>query len=194
MKNKGCLIGLIIAGIFLLFVIIAGVSLSSDYNKMVTLKEDVTKSWSEVENQFQRRMDLIPNLVNTVKGYAKHEKEVFTNIAEARAKLAGAKTVKDKINASNQFEGALSRLLVVVEKYPQLKADKNFTQLMDELSGTENRIAVARKRYNDAANRYNVYIKRFPKNLIASMFNFKEAPYFKAEKGAEKAPKVDFGN
>lgn len=163
------------------------------YNKFVNMDEGIKNAWAQVENQLQRRSDLIPNLVNTVKGYASHEKEVFTKVADARAKLAGAKNPTDKIEAANEMTSALSRLLVVVEQYPQLKADQSFNRLMDELAGTENRLAVERKRYNDQVLEYNAMRRRVPSNMIATMFAFVEAPYFKVPEAAKETPKVDFG-
>jgi LemA protein len=153
----------------------------------------VDSKYAQIENQLQRRLDLIPNLVNTVKGYANHEKEIMTDIAESRSKLAGANTPQDQAIANDQLTGALNRLLVVVEKYPDLKADANFRQLMDELSGTENRIAVAREDYNEEVNSYNKLRRAFPGNLIAGMFNFEKKEYFKANPNAKDAPTVDFG-
>ncbi len=181
-----------VIGIVLVILAILG-WIVGGYNSLVSKDVAVSTSWSQVENQYQRRMDLIPNLVNTVKGYAKHEKDIFIQVAEARAKLAGAKTVKDKIDAATGFEGALSRLLAIAENYPNLKADANFRQLMDNLEGTENRIAVARMRYNESVQNYNIAVRTFPTNIIARMFGFdKEKPLFQAVKGAENAPKVEF--
>ncbi len=180
--------------IIAIIVIIALIALPiiSAYNQLVSLREAVDLNWSQIETQMQRRADLIPNLVNTVKGYASHEKEIFEYVADARAKLAGAKTRADQIAANRQLDIALSRLLAIAESYPQLKADQTFLRLMDELAGTENRIAVARIRYNEAVKRYNVAIKRFPTNIIARMFGFEEQPYFKAEEGKKAVPKVNF--
>ena len=144
---------------------------------MVSSRENVDSKWSQVDNQLQRRSDLIPNLVNTVKGYASHEKEVFQSVSDARAKMAGAKSVGDKLSANTELSGALSRLLAVAENYPQLKADQNFRQLQDELSGTENRIAVARKDYNDAVQNYNTKIKSLPYSLFAGALGFTERDY-----------------
>lgn len=190
--KKGCAIGLAITGgIVLIGLIIAG-WVFSYYNRMVMANEQINSSWAQVENQLQRRLDLIPNLVSTVKGYAKHEKEIFTQIAEARSKLSGAQTIPQKIGAANMLEGALARLLVIIERYPDLKANQNFNRLMDELSGTENRIAVERRRYNEQVKEYNMMIKRIPGSFFAALFNFKEATYFKAEEKAKGVPKVEF--
>ncbi len=163
------------------------------YNKFTTQEEAIKASWGEVQNQLLRRNDLIPNLVETVKGYAAQEKEIFTRIADSRARLAGAKTPEETIAAANEQSSALSRLLVVVENYPNLKSDVNFQRLMDELSGTENRIAVARGRYNERIQEFNTSRRRFPSNLTAKMFGFKEYPYFEAPKDAQQVPKVNFG-
>jgi LemA protein len=162
------------------------------YNTMVTQSEQVDAAWSEVENQLQRRNDLIPNLVNTVKGFAAQEQDVLVKVTEARSRVAGAGTPEQKIQASNELSGALSRLLVVVEKYPELKSNQNFLRLQDELAGTENRLAVARMRYNEVVREYNTTIKKFPTNLMASVFGFQAKPYFEAPEGAKEAPKVEF--
>jgi LemA protein len=162
------------------------------YNQFVTLDEGVKSAWAQVENQLQRRYDLIPNLVETVKGYAKQEKDVLVEVTNARARVGGAATVPDKINANNELTGALSRLLVVVEKYPDLKSNQNFLRLQDELAGTENRIAVERKRYNDAVQGYNVAIRSFPANLLAGMFGFGKATFFEAPAAAKATPQVKF--
>lgn len=162
------------------------------YNKMVTLDEGVKTAWAQVENQLQRRMDLIPNYVETVKGYAKHEREVFIEVTNARSKVAGAVTPSQKIEGNNQLTAALSRLLLVVERYPDLKANQNFMRLQDELAGTENRIAVERMRYNEAVRVYNIYIRRFPTNILAGIFGFSRAPLFEAPEEAKKPPKVQF--
>jgi LemA protein len=163
------------------------------YNKFTGSEEAIKGQWAQVQNQLQRRNDLIPNLVETVKGYAAHEKEIFTAVAESRTKLSGAQTPADQIEAANQQSAALARLLLIVENYPQLKADATFRQLMDELSGTENRIAVERMRYNERVTEYNTLRRRFPSNVTAKMFGFKEYPYFEAPKEAQKAPPVNFG-
>ncbi len=161
-------------------------------NQLVYLDENINSSWAEIDNQLQRRNDLIPNLVATVKGYAAHENEIFTNIAEARSKLAGAGNVTEKAAANNQLESALSRLLVVVENYPQLKADQNFIRLQDELAGTENRLAVARKRYNDGVNTFNARIRSFPASIIANQMGFEKKSYFEIAESAREVPKVSF--
>jgi LemA protein len=162
------------------------------YNQLVSQNEAVDAGWSEVENQLQRRNDLIPNLVNTVKGFAAQEQNVLVGVTEARSRVAGAGTPADKMEASNQLSSALSRLLVVVEKYPELKSDRNFIQLQDELAGTENRLAVARNRYNDAVREYNTTAKRFPTLLIAKLFGFGEKTYFEAPETAREVPPVQF--
>lgn len=162
------------------------------YNRLVTLDEEVDAAWAQVETQLQRRYDLIPNLVETVKGFAAQEKEVFIKVTEARSRVAGAGTVPDKIEANNELSSALSRLLVVVERYPELKSNQNFIRLQDELAGTENRIAVARRRYNEAVKAYNVAIRRFPSNMIAGFFDFEKAAFFEAPKEAAEPPKVSF--
>src|SRR5688572_29020821 len=163
------------------------------YNKFTTQEEAIKAQWGEVQNQLLRRNDLIPNLVETVKGYAQQEKEIFTSIAASRAKLAGATTPAQTIEAANEQSSALSRLLVVVENYPQLKSDANFQRLMDELSGTENRISIARGRYNERIQEYNTTRRRFPSNMTAKVFGFEEYPYFAAPSDAQQAPKVNFG-
>jgi LemA protein len=162
------------------------------YNQFVTLDEAVKSSWAQVENQLQRRYDLIPNLVETVKGYAKQEKEVLVEVTNARARVGGATTVPDKISANNELSGALSRLLVVVEKYPDLKSNQNFLRLQDELAGTENRISVERRRYNEAVQTYNVAVRSFPANLLAGMYGFEKAAFFEAPAGAKAVPQVKF--
>jgi LemA protein len=163
------------------------------YNKFTQQEEAIKAAWGEVQNQLLRRNDLIPNLVETVKGYAAQEKEIFTRVAESRAKLAGATTPAETIEAANEQSSALARLLVVVEAYPQLKSDANFQRLMDQLEGTENRISVARGRYNERIQEYNTTRRRFPSNMTAKIFGFEEYPYFAAPTEAQQAPKVDFG-
>ena len=171
------------------------------YNAMVTMEENVENAWGQVQNQYQRRIDLIPNLVSTVKGYAKHEQETYTSVMEARAKAtqvtidpsnATPEQLAAYQNAQGELSQALGRLLAVAENYPELKANENFKQLMDQLEGTENRITFARNEFNNQAKEYNTYIRRFPANIVASMFGFQYKPYFQAEEGAEKAPKVEF--
>ena len=180
------------AGVILL-ILAGGLYLWTAYNQLVSMDEGIKSAWAQVENQFQRRADLIPNLVATVKGYAAHEKEVLEALADARARMAGAKTVEDKMNASNALDSAIGRLLVVVERYPNLKADRSFARLMDELAGTENRLAVERKRYNDFVQVYNTKIRRFPDRTAAWLFNFQKAAYFQVPESARVAPKVEFG-
>ena len=186
---KKLLIPIII--IVVIIAVIAGIFMTS-YNGFVDKEENVNNAYAQVENQLQRRMDLIPNLVNTVKGFASHEQEVLGNIADARSKLAGAGTPEEQATANDELSGALSRLLVVVENYPDLKADANFRQLMDELAGTENRLSVARQDYNTVVSDYNKKVKRMPGSIVASMFGFDEKEYFQAAEGAEEAPVVDF--
>lgn len=164
----------------------------SSYNSLVAAEENVNSKWSQVENQLQRRADLIPNLVETVKGYAAHEQEIFTEVTRAREKLISAGSVAEKAQADAELTQALSRLLAIVENYPTLKADANFRQLADELAGTENRIAVARMDYNNAVQRYNSKIRSFPTVIIARIMGFEKKEYFKAEEGAYEVPKVDF--
>ena len=196
-KNKK---PLILIGIVALLILIVG-WLMKGYNSMVNEDENVNLQWSEVENQYQRRLDLIPNLVNVVKGYASHEKETLEGVIEARAKAT--QTTIDPSNmteeqlanfqkAQDGLSGALNRLMVVVEKYPELKANENFLQLQAQLEGTENRITVARKGYNDAATIYNKLVRRFPNNMLAGIFGFSVRPQFKAQEGAESAPTVQF--
>jgi LemA protein len=163
-----------------------------NYNKFVKMDVSIKAAWAQVENQLQRRYDLIPNLVETVKGYAKQEKDVLVEVTNARAKVGGAGNIPDKIAANNQLTGALSRLMLVVEKYPDLKSNQNFLKLQDELAGTENRIAVERMRYNETVQVFNEAIRTFPANLLAGMYGFKEAAFFKVDEVAKAAPKVKF--
>ncbi|MBD8004991.1 LemA family protein [Bacillus norwichensis] len=185
-KGLGAIIGVLVILALIL------VPLLGSYNGFVNVEEDVEQKYSQIENQLQRRADLIPNLVNTVKGYAKHEEKVLGDIADARSRLIGANTVQEQADADASLSNALSRLLVISENYPELKADKQFTQLMDELAGTENRIAVARKDYNDQVTIYNKKVRQFPGRLVASVFGFEKKEYFKAKAGAEETPDVDF--
>ena len=171
----------------------AGLS-GCSYNKFVSQEESVKTQWAQVENQLQRRNDLIPNLVETVKGIAQQEKDVFGQIAESRAKLAGATTPEQKIEAANQQSSALARLLVVVENYPQLRSSEEFARLHDSLEGTENRLATERQLYNERVQEYNTSRRKFPSNVTASIFGFKEYPLFNAPTAAEQVPKVDFGS
>lgn len=176
---------------------------AGNYNKMVSLDEEVSSAWSQVENQYQRRLDLIPNLVGTVKGYARHEESLFTQIAEARSRAGGIVSIgssitedAEKLAEYQKIQGelgaSLQRLLAVTENYPELKASENFLALQDELSGTENRISVERKRYNDAARAYNTFIRKFPANIVANMNGFEKKSYFEADTAANSAPKVEF--
>lgn len=183
---------LIIAAIVIALILIPYSYLKGTYNSLVTMDEGVRAAWAQVENQLQRRFDLIPNLVETVKGYAKHEREVFIQVAQARARVGEAGSVDAKIEANNQLSSALSRLLLVVERYPELKADASFIRLQDELAGTENRISVERRRYNETVKDYNIRIRSFPTNLIAGMFGFEKASFFEVPKEAQAAPKVKF--
>lgn len=161
-------------------------------NQLVSLEENIDAAWAEIDNQLQRRSDLIPNLVETVKGFAAQEEEVFTNIADARAKLAGAGSVQETAEGYNELQGALSRLLVVVENYPELKSNENFIRLQDELAGTENRLAVARKRYNETVQQFNRRIRMFPGSIIAGMLGMEKQDYFEIEESARELPDVDF--
>ncbi len=180
-------------GIIVLLLIVGFSSYIGAKNQMVTKNETVKAAWSQVDIVLQRRADLIPNLVETVKGFALQEQTVFGDIAKARSRLLSANTPADKIAANQQLDGALGRLLVVVENYPQLKSNENFLRLQDELAGTENRIAVERKRYNDALQDYNTFIGLFPNSIWAGMAGFKRnEAYFAASEGAKTAPKVDF--
>ena len=182
----------VLVGVLVVAIIIGGVFISS-YNALVNYDESIKAAWSQVENVMQRRNDLIPNLVNSVKGYAKHEKEIFENVAKARSALAGAKTIDEKVQASSVLDSAIGRLLAIVENYPQLQANKNFQSLMDELAGSENRISVERRRYNEIVQAYNITVRKFPSNIIASMYGFKEKQvYFKAEEKAKEVPQVKF--
>lgn len=163
------------------------------YNTFTSQEEAIKAQWAQVENQLQRRSDLIPNLVETVKGFAQQEKDVFGQIADARAKMAGATTPAQKIEAGNMESSALARLLVVMEAYPQLKSDATFMRLMDELAGTENRLTTERMRYNEAVQSYNTLRRRFPSNITASIFSFEEYPYYEVPDSAKVTPKVNFG-
>jgi LemA protein len=184
--------GLIAVAVIAILLISVGGCLVGNYNRLVQGKETVDQKWAQVNNQLQRRNDLIGNLAETVKGTATQEQAVFGEIADARAKMAGARTPAEGIAAGQQMDSALGRLLVVVENYPQLKSNEAFLQLMDELAGTENRLATERMRYNEEVQSYNVMVKRFPGNLYAGMFNFKEAIYYPVSEASKQVPKVDF--
>jgi LemA protein len=175
--------------------LLLGASLLSGcgYNQLVALQQNIQATWAQVQNQLQRRNDLIPNLVNTVKGYAAHETQVFEAVANARAKLLGAGTREGQIEAAEQMQGALGRLLAIAEQYPELKANEQFNRLSDELAGTENRIAVERMRFNDAVRAYNTYRNSFPTVLYAGWLGFKEEKFFEAPAGAQQVPTVNFG-
>jgi LemA protein len=187
--NKNLLVTL---GVIALVVIIIGSWMVSGYNRVVTMDESVKTAWAQVENQLKRRYDLIPNLVETVKGYASHEKEIFDHVADARTKYFQAQDIKGKIEASGDIERALSRLLMLQENYPQLKANENFLKMMDSLEGTENRIAVERKRYNDSVRTLNTYIRTVFGHFFASLAGVTKAEYYQIPAGEEAAPKVKF--
>src|SRR5262245_53721514 len=189
MGNK-IIIG-VVAGIALLLIIFGGCGVSR-YNALVNQREEVDAAWSQVENVLQRRADLIPNLVETVKGYAAHEEKIFTEVANARSRLLAAKAPAEAGAADAQMTSALGRLLAISERYPDLKANENFARLQDELAGTENRIAVERKRYNDAVRDYNAAIKRFPASVVASISGFQAKQYFEAAPAAREVPQVKF--
>lgn len=199
--KKGCLIWIIAGGLLALVVLIVILWGTRVYNNMVSLQEGVTSQWGNVETQYQRRADLIPNFVNTVKGAAAFEQETLTQVIEARAKATQVTIDPANMTAENmqQFQqaqgdlsSALSRLMVVVEKYPELKATQNFRDLQVELEGTENRISVERRKFNEVARSFNTYIRRFPQNFLAGMFGFEAKPYFESMEGAERAPEVQF--
>ena len=196
MKKSWIIIGVIIIAVVILFRLFV-----SPYNNMVKMEEGVTSQWAQVENVYQRRADLIPNLVNTVKGYATFEKETLTQVIEARSRATQvtvnpANLTPEALQQFQQAQGglssALSRLMVVVERYPELKANQSFLELQAQLEGSENRIAVERNKFNETVQRYNAYIRSFPNNIVASIFNFEKKPYFEADKGAETVPEVKF--
>lgn len=193
-KNKGLIITVVVIALVALWGI-------SSYNGLVSMDENVSNSWANVETQYQRRSDLIPNLVNTVKGYAKHESETLESVMAARSqatqvKIDPSNCTPQQLAAYQKAQGdvttALGKLLAITENYPDLKANQNFLELQSQLEGTENRINVARKDFNDTAKKYNTSLRRFPRNIVASMFGFEKRAYFEAEAGAEKAPKVEF--
>ena len=182
---------IILIVVAVLAVALVGYTVKS-YNGLVTLKQEVTQKESDIQTTLQRRADLIPNLVNTVKGYASHEESIMKEVSDARAALVGANNTGDQLAANEQMTSALNRLLAIAENYPDLKANTNFIQLQDELSGTENRITQARRAYNDAVKTYNTKIQRFPTSLIAGIFNFEAFDYFQANEGAQEVPSVNF--
>ena len=193
-KNKGLIITIVVIALVALWGI-------SSYNGLVSMDENVSNSWANVETQYQRRSDLIPNLVNTVKGYAKHESQTLESVMQARSqatqvKIDPSNCTPQQLAAYQKAQGdvttALGKLLAITENYPDLKANQNFLELQSQLEGTENRINVARKDFNDTAKKYNTSLRRFPRNIVASMFGFEKRNYFEAEAGAEKAPKVEF--
>ena len=199
MKTKGCLIAVVAVVLIGIFSVVVWYIKTG--NKIVRLDEGVAESWAQVENVYQRRADLIPNLVATVKGYAEHEKTALTDVVEARAKASSVNVNPEKLDAQSlqQFEqaqgnlsSALSRLLVVVERYPDLKANQNFSELQAQLEGTENRIAVERRKFNEVAREYNTYIRQFPASIVANNRGFGKKAYFEAQAGSEKAPEVKF--
>jgi LemA protein len=178
-------------GIFILIAIAFG---ACQYNRLATAEEDVDGAWAQVENVLQRRADLVPNLVETVKAFAAHEQQVFGDIAESRSRLLAARSPNEAAEANASMTSALGRLMAISEAYPQLRSNENFIRLQDELAGTENRIAVERMRYNDAVRAYNTRIRRFPARMFAGMFGFDAKQYFAAEETAREAPRVNFGN
>ncbi len=190
--SKGLKTGLIVVGVIVLIGFMTFNWFVSGYNNVIAMDENITGKWAQVENQLKRRYDLIPNLIETVKGYASHEKELFENIANARTKYFQANTVNKKVQASSQLEGFLSRLLVLREAYPQLKANQNFLKLQDSLEGTENRIAVERKRYNDAVQLLNTFIRTFFGRFFATFAGVSSAEYFEIPETEKEAPKVKF--
>jgi len=200
---KGAKTGIIVIGVIAVCLLMLYSCTVGTYNAMVTAEESVTAAWSQVENVYQRRFDLIPNLVNTVKGYAKHEEKVFSEIAEMRSRAGGVINISQEVlndpdafakfqKVQRELGGALQRLLAVAENYPDLKANENFRDLQSQLEGTENRIAVERKRFNETVQSFNTLIRRFPKSIIANMFGFRQKAYFQADEQAANAPKVEF--
>ena len=185
--------GLVFIAVLAVLVLGVGGCLVGNYNQLVTRKESVNQRWAQVDNQLQRRSDLIGNLVESVKGTATQEQEVFGSIADARARMSGARTPTEQIQAGQAMDSALGRLFVVIENYPQLRSNEAFMQLMDELAGTENRLSTERMRYNQEVQGYNTMVKRFPTNLYAGMFNFDQAPYYEIPESARQVPQVDFG-
>ena len=190
--SKGVKTILVIVGIIVVLAFVIGGKLIAGYNQVIAMDENVKGKWAQVENQLKRRYDLIPNLVETVKGYAKHEKELFENIAEARTRYFQAKGIKEQVASANQLEGVLSRLLLLQERYPDLKASQSFLKLQDSLEGTENRIAVERKRYNDAVQALNTHIRTIFGRLYALLAGVSQAEYYEIPEGEKAAPKVKF--
>lgn len=201
--KKGCLVGVGILGVLVLVLIVAALAVQSTYNDIVAKEQEVNQQWAQVENVYQRRADLIPNLVATVKGYAAHESGVLESVAASRAQVGSLQVTKDILNNPAEFQkfqqaqagltSALSRLLVVVERYPDLKANQNFLELQSQLEGSENRIAQERRRFNETAQAYNTRVKQFPANMVARYFGFGEKQYFQSAPGSEKPPVVNFG-
>lgn len=194
-----------VVGVLALIVVAIFWNFRSTYNRMITLDESVNASWAQVENQYQRRLDLVPNLVETVRGFAAQEQEVLTQVAEARSRAGGVMQIDESVlqdpqaferfqQAQSELGSALQRLLAVQENYPELRSNQNFLALQDQLEGTENRIAVARQRFNESAQGYNTYIRQFPRVLIANAIGFDQREYFQAVSGADRAPEVDFGS
>jgi len=194
-RNQGGvgLVLLLVLGVFVLMGLIGFMWFKGSYNGMVAREEQMNSAWSQVEVVLQRRFDLIPNLVNTVKGYAEQEQEVLTEVTRLRSQWAGAQSTEEKVGAASMLQGALGRLMVVVEKYPELKSNENFLALQSQLEGTENRISVERRRYNESVQSYNTYIRQFPRNMIANMSGFEVSDdYFRAAGEAAEAPTVEF--
>jgi LemA protein len=201
--KKGAMVGLGCLAVIVIAVLILGFSTLGTYNSLVAQEENVSQQWAQVENQYQRRTDLVPNLVSTVKGYASHEREVLEAVTASRSQVGSMKISPEILNNPAEFQkfqqaqaglsSALSRLLLVVERYPDLKANQNFLDLQTQLEGTENRIAVARKRFNEAAQAYNTRVRQFPGNIYARIFGFQQKAYFESTPGSEKPPVVDFG-
>lgn len=183
---------LVVVGVAAFIVVIFVLWFVGTYNSLVSADQDVNAAWSQVENQYQRRADLLPNLVETVKGYAKHESTVFEEVTKARSQWAGAKTQDEKVRAAGEVDSVLSKLMVVVEAYPDLKASASYITLQAQIEGTENRVSTERKRYTDAANAYNIKIKRIPTSIVADIYGYKAKPLFEANKGADQAPKLNF--
>lgn len=186
--------GLIVTGIVSIVILMVVGSLIGSYNGLVSMNEDVNSGYAQIQNVIQRRADLIPNLVETVKGYASHESGTFQAITEARSKIDSANNPGELAEANDALTQSLGRLMVVVENYPELKANENFLNLQDELAGTENRISVERKNYNDVVRAFNTKVRSFPTNIVAKMFSFNQAEYFEADEGSQNVPEVNFGN